>query len=425
MFSHGDYSYWFNNLSRSFFRVSKELGEKISAMMEDQDYMSGRFPALSKKLKDGGFIIDDDIDEYARAIELYRQEVESKHYMLTVIPTLNCNFKCHYCIQNHIPSIMGNDVIEKIFRHIDFMIGTEKIESLSLEWFGGEPFMTLDTVVPKISLYAIDKCKDSGIPFSNSATTNAYFLKPDKIDLIKKLRFSRFQITLDGPREEHNKVKFQPNCDSAFDHTLKNIREIITHIPELRIVLRINYTKSNFQQELIEQICHAIPETCRSSVDIMLKKVWQESLSDDDYAMVTETAHRLAAREFNVDQSDMISGYVPCYVSRRYYNTINYNGLVYKCTACDDMYQDRNCGHIDETGKIIWENDFEKRYLEPSFMNETCRRCKFLPACYGVCPRDHAAGQSYCKLDAGMRIETKIKNYIDFRYDSITRGISH
>lgn len=396
----------------------------MSALMRDMDDLSGRFPDLLKKMERGGFVVEDDVDEYARAIEMNRMDVEGRHYMLMLIPTLNCNFKCYYCIQDHIPSIMRDDVIEKVIRHIDYMVETERIESLRLEWFGGEPFMALNTVVRRISIHAMNRCREHGIPFSNSATTNAYFLKPDKIDLIKELGFSRFQITLDGPREEHNKVKSQKGCDSAFDHTLGNIKAMVANIPDLRIVLRINYTRTNFQQELIGQLCQAIPEEYRGRIDVILKKVWQEPFSDDDYAAVTETAHRLSAEGFNVDQSDMISGYVPCYVARRYYNTINYNGLVYKCTACDDLYRDENCGHIDDAGRISWENDFDRKCTEPSFMNDTCRGCKFLPACYGMCPRDYAAGQHYCKLDSGMRIETKIKNYIDFRYDHIKQTAS-
>ena len=48
-----------------------------------------------------------------------------------------------------------------------------------------------------------------------------------RVDYFKTYRYERFQITLDGPKEQHDKVKFQNNCPSAFTHVLNNIEYIL------------------------------------------------------------------------------------------------------------------------------------------------------------------------------------------------------
>ena len=96
------------------------------------------------------------------------------------------------------------------------------------EWFGGEPFLYFDKVIRPISEYAISICNEAKIPFFNSATTNGFYLTSKILPQLDKLKFRRFQITIDGNREFHDKVKFQKGCSSTFNHVLTNINNILT-----------------------------------------------------------------------------------------------------------------------------------------------------------------------------------------------------
>ena len=72
--------------------------------------------SFRNKLFDNGFVIDDDCNEIDIIRNRNEKAIHSKDYMLVVLPTLNCNFKCWYCIQNHIPSMMDDDIFEQIGR---------------------------------------------------------------------------------------------------------------------------------------------------------------------------------------------------------------------------------------------------------------------------------------------------------------------
>lgn len=51
---------------------------------------------------------------------------------------------------------------------------------------------------------------------------------------------------------------------------------------------------------------------------------------------------------------------------KKYYCAVNYNGSTVKCTACNDLYEDKSKGYISGTGQIEWINDFDKKYCQPS-----------------------------------------------------------
>ena len=53
------------------------------------------------------------------------------------------------------------------------------------------------------------------------------------------------QITLDGLRDTHNKIKFTEDCDDAFTKVLNNIDKTCEMFPEIHIVIRTNLTKTN------------------------------------------------------------------------------------------------------------------------------------------------------------------------------------
>lgn len=58
------------------------------------------------------------------------------------------------------------------------------------------------------------------------------------------------------------------------------------------------------------------------------------------------------AAGYRVHRLDIIWDFVPCYANRKYYNVINYNGDVLKCTACNDLYEKSPHGSITLNGSI-------------------------------------------------------------------------
>lgn len=395
------WGYWYNALSGHYFRLSIELSKKIQSLISTGNFdLLSTHESIFRKFADNGFIIEDEVNELDLIRSNYFSAVNNKQYFLVILPTLNCNYDCWYCIQDHIPTMMQPEVIAAICNHITHMINDEHIESLHLDWFGGEPFMYFEKIIKPISEFAINICSEKGITFINSATTNGYFINEKVSNQLSKLKFSQFQITLDGEREFHNKVKYTKGCDSAFDHVLHNINRMLTDNQDIRVFLRINYTHETLTKKIVDEVCSCIHTENRKRVIITPKKVWQEKVDKEFGSVLIEILDLFEKEGFQVFRMDISSTFMPCYVNQKYYNSINYNGNVVKCTACDDLYSNDPYGKLLQDGSIEWVDHYDERCMEPSFETEQCLNCKKLPACMGLCPRDHMLGHKRCKYDA-------------------------
>lgn len=409
----GGVSYWYNGIEHIYFTLPLALGRKVKMLIDTAEQIELLPDVLSDKLASGGFIISDEVDELDVIRTKNEERINQRDYLLIILPTLNCNFKCWYCIQDHISSRMSVETMDSIKRHLDYMIEIEGISSLHIEWFGGEPFMFFKQVIEPICSYAQNKCKQNNIPYITSATTNGYFLAPQIIDDIKRLGFKRFHITLDGPQKEHDKVKFHNKCNSAFEHVLNNINNILSKTEDIQIILRINYTDENLDYQIVDDVNHIILTDNRHRIQVNPKKVWQEAVCKDRYNNVNTLMDLFEAAGYRVNRLDIIWDFVPCYANRKYYNAINYNGDVLKCTACNDLYEKSPHGSITLNGSILWDDKFIAKYEAKSFENPVCLRCRYLPICMGICPRDYGSS-SYCKFNGmDMKIEDALVNYIE------------
>lgn len=409
----GNLAYWYNGIEHKYFCLPIDLSQKVEVAISTTEGIALLPDTLVDKLIDGGFLISNETNELNIIRSRNNARINQKDYLLIILPTLNCNYKCWYCIQDHIPSRMSFKTIESIKTHIDYMVNVELIKSLQLEWFGGEPFMYFNQIIKPICEYAKHICAERNITYIASATTNGYFLSPDKTNEITRLGFTRFQITLDGPKLEHDKVKFQHNCASAFVQVLENIENILNRSKDIHILLRINYTEDNLDYQIVDDVNEIISQANRCRIQINPKKVWQEKVNKERYNNVSTLLDLFEESGYKVKRLDFIWDFVPCYANRKYYNAINYNGDVIKCTACNDLYDEKTHGAISADGSISWDSNFIAKYKAKSFENSECLACKYLPLCMGICPRDYGS-VSYCKINGmDVKIEDAIVNYIN------------
>lgn len=395
------WGYWYNALTNAFFRLSENLSLKIQDTINSGMFQNLNVsPTLYKILTENGFLIPDGTNEIDIIRNYHKKAVNRKDYFLVLLPTLNCNYKCWYCIQDHIPSIMRSDVMKSICNHIEYMIVDDGIETLHLDWFGGEPFMFFNQIIKPISEFAIKICEKHNIPFINSATTNGYFINDKVSKQLGDLRFRHFQITLDGEKQFHDKVKFTRGCDSTFDYVLENINRILTDNESIQIFLRINYTHDTLSAKIVEEVNEHISPENRNRIIITPKKVWQERSNKNFGDTLIPILDLFDKSGYYVARRDINTNFTPCYVNQKYYNSINYNGNIVKCTACDDLYSDKPYGKLRSDGRIEWVDNYDKACIVPTFETEHCLKCKKLPACMGLCPRDFMLGNKKCKYDA-------------------------
>ena len=120
--------------------------------------IAGRSYSL-EQLKANGFVVEDSVDE-ARDYISYTRNVQNDTSAahLIINPTINCNFSCWYCYEQHTKSKMDEETINRVKRLI-YRIMTEK-RPLQFSFFGGEPLLYYKQVM-KVRAGLFDKSSTS------------------------------------------------------------------------------------------------------------------------------------------------------------------------------------------------------------------------------------------------------------------------
>ena len=302
----------------------------------------------------------DDIDEtcnlrYANMVNRYN----SKLLRVTILPTMNCNFKCWYCYEQHKPSMMSDEDAKAIVKFVKEEVKEKNIKEIMLDWFGGEPLLRFNQTVYPISKDIVNWCKENDIALIHAITTNGSLITEDMAVKMREIGMSQFQITLDGGREQHNKTKFSPAMKDSYSVIVNNIHTLCRILEKPYIELRINYTKENIDSAFT--ILDDFDASIRRFITVSPHIVWQQSgnaelLRDKVQALRAEAVEK----GYNVSKQNLMRKCATCYVDNIEQFVINYDLNVYKCTA-RDFSEKYSIGRINSDG-VFEPNDLYYKY---------------------------------------------------------------
>jgi len=193
-----------------------------------------------------------------------------KMFTLILLPTEQCNFRCTYCYEDYKSGRMSCEIIGAVKKYIrNLLHGNPDLQLFGIAWFGGEPLLVSDIVLD-ILKYAKDLCDESGVQFTSNISTNGSFLtKPLFHDLVS-LNLRQYQITLDGPRDVHNKTRVKVDGSGTFDTIWDNM--VHMHETDLKfgVTLRVHVSPENKMHinTLVKQIGKVFSGDDRFSVFI-------------------------------------------------------------------------------------------------------------------------------------------------------------
>lgn len=76
------------------------------------------------------------------------------------------------------------------------------------------------------------------------AITNGFYLD-EYMDLLRSVRFSNIQITLDGTEKNHNETRFQVKGQPTYGKILSGIQKCLS--AEIPVTIRMNLSSGNFE----------------------------------------------------------------------------------------------------------------------------------------------------------------------------------
>jgi uncharacterized protein len=194
-----------------------------------------------------------DIDGFLREHGAFRPRTP-RSFSLTVLTATTCNLGCGYCFQNvaedptggHRPRRIERErltapTIERILEFTARRMAEAGMSRLYLLLFGGEPLLNPDGCVTLLT-----RAHDIGLDFA-SMTTNGVLLTPELAARLHRAGLRGVQVTFDGSREDHDRVRVRRSGAGTFDAIVDNVARA-DRAADLRWNLRINVSHHNLRR---------------------------------------------------------------------------------------------------------------------------------------------------------------------------------
>lgn len=218
---------------------------------------SGVMAALLEKR----ILVTDSAQEMARvrkAMGDAERDISTREFVL--LPTSYCNMSCTYCGQEHTKGKLSDNHRQTMTARVLEGINQPETRDVHVAWFGAEPLMAYAEVVDMAKRF-VAEAEESNRGYTSKITTNGALLTPRKLtELVKVARITRFDITIDGPREIHNEHRPLKSGKGSFDSIVETLK-FAAESPEfagVTFVLRTNVDRHNLPHldEYLTEMSH-------------------------------------------------------------------------------------------------------------------------------------------------------------------------
>jgi uncharacterized protein len=393
----------YNSLTTALAKLSAQEFAALQDVCDEprDDLLDACGPGFHDDLVKDGFLVPDGCEELEQIETLHNAlKMQRQHSIgLTIVPTLDCNFRCTYCFSYARPERMSAQVQEALLRFVEARL--PDAGSLSVAWYGGEPTLCLDTI-EALSTQLRDACERHGARYlPASIVTNGYLLTEKVAQRLKAAGITQAQVTLDGDRDTHNGRRPLQGGVGTFDRILDNVaaaRDI------LAITIRINVDRSNAGtavaalDALVEHGLQGMPayfghvkpytEACAGMAS--------DCFSDDEFGELNLTLTRQAiARGFaSLHRPELQLGGV-CGAESESSYLIAPDGLLFRCWAQASLGAEHAIGNIFDDRITLRQEENLRRFVDWNpLADERCRECRVLPICMGGCPYQRLNGST-------------------------------
>lgn len=372
----------YNLISKNYLQLSESLMDylKTNTILDEE------FPEeLLIVLKNNSIVVDYDELQYID-YKYNSLKFDNKGAAYIIYPTLTCNFSCNYCFETVKQGAFGKK--ETILLKDFFRSKINQLDEINIRWSGGEPLLVWDKIKDISGVFENYK----GV-YNVSIATNGYLLTENIAKEMKYLNFSSIQITVDGPKREHNKKRFTNTDSNTYEKVLRGIENASKYI-NTRIRFNVDKNNRNSFTDFLSDLDKY--RLNKSNVEINVQPiVSKQGCSINDNLLVgksffdAELEYSALAEYHNYKYSLQ-----PNFMSdiRCIYHQVNSYAIdpklnLYKC-AENIGVEKYQIGRIDEKAcaNISNTNLLDRSLMYNPITIQECRECKVLPICNGKCP---------------------------------------
>jgi uncharacterized protein len=386
----------FNSWSTALAEIDPEQKDFVVALLEAPDTTpceTSEQRGIREALLRAHFLIHDEDDELATAkADLLRDRFRVDQLHLTIAPTMDCNFRCDYCFEEHLKVSMSKHVQDRLQEWTHARLDTAKL--LAVCWYGGEPLLPRAfPVVERLSEGFMELCRSRGARYEAQLVTNGFFLDRPRMERLRELGVGKVQVTLDGPPEQHDRRRHLQGGRGTFDRILQNLKECVD-LAEFQVRINIDARNSMDALRVVEILVeHGLGDKTRAYLAQVTHdgaacgNIQELCYSSSDFARMEVEVYREAARRglplarypFRLAgafcTADRLNGYV-----------VAPNGLLFKCWHEVTMNPERSIGSLLDEQQSFQRSNEDKWLNWDALSKPGCRSCDVMPMCHGGCP---------------------------------------
>lgn len=195
-----------------------------------------------------GFLVPYNLKEQNYLAHFMHKDRLSPEALTTYIAfSTACNFDCIYCFEQGQTNYkaMSQKQIKQLLVWYKRKLEQGKFKICSVDLFGGEPILTLETVLTFLT--GLKEITNSiGIQLKVRLITNGYFLTRQVIEKLYPFGLYAIHTTIDGLKQSHNQRRFlKKTKKGTFDVVFNNLLEATKIELPFDIVCRISFDRSN------------------------------------------------------------------------------------------------------------------------------------------------------------------------------------
>ena len=346
-------------------------------------------PEELQSLEQMGFVITDP-ERDTREVRGFIKELNRMATSLRIIVVLNldCNLACTYCFEGSRKGkwYLSDEIEGQLVSFVKQRDLADK-KSIIITFYGGEPLLSTERIVSlseKIGAAAAER----GLEYEFGMVTNGTLLKPDVVRKLVPLGFRNAKVTLDGPRDVHDRFRPFRTGAGSFDVIVRNIRDACDLI---RIQIGGNYTQESYKDfPPLLDLLMAEGLTPDKIPVVKFDPVMRESAEfgapdfHDGCASVNEpwiSEATLFLREEILKRGYRTQKVMPspCMIDMDDSFVVNYDGRLYKCPGL--IGREQCCIGSLSSGV----REYRAFHGLDSWKNEECLDCRYLPLCFGGC----------------------------------------
>jgi uncharacterized protein len=268
-------------------------------------------------------------------------------------------------------------------------------EHLSVQWFGGEPLAAI-SVIDSLSEAFMELATKENTTYAATVITNGYLLTSPVSALLARRGVQLVQITLDGDRSLHDRVRFQNRQQGSFDVILDNVRYASL---QMSIKLRVHVAPYNLASvfSLLDTLAEEKMQSHIAQIYFAPLFNYRPHMTGQPYA--TDGKRFMNARNFAEVQVQLLQkaamagfripdpldvSYGVCTAVRESTLVVDASGSLVKCYK-DVGVADQAIGTLAEG---VTNGPMLQKWMDlPLPRDEECRACRFLPICLGGCSK--------------------------------------